>query len=111
MTQSTRGLRRGRPGGTAVAHFFQRMDQGGFRVAHRKALAAASLVAVAGLPSLPPPPVAASPRGYGHGHVHGGVAVGFYAPLYYSPFYSPFGWGFGHGWGGAPRGFRPTAPH
>jgi hypothetical protein len=87
------------------------MDQGGFRVAHRKALLAASLVAVAGLAVLTPSTAAASPRGYGHGHVHGGVAVGFYAPLYYSPFYSPFGWGFGYGWGAPYGAYGPYAPY
>ena len=80
-------------------------------MAHRKALLAASLVAVAGLAVLTPSTVAASPRGYGHGHVHGGVAVGFYAPLYYSPFYSPFGWGFGYGWGAPYGAYGPYAPY
>ena len=68
-------------------------------MAHRKALVAASLVAVAGLAVLTPSTADARPRG----HFHGGVVVGgFYAPYYYSPFYSPFGWGFGYGWGGYP---------
>ena len=81
-------------------------------MAHRKALVAASLVAVAGLAVLNPSTAAASPRGYGRGRVHGGVTVGFYAPLYYSPFYSPFGWGFGYGWGAYPyAAYGPYAPY
>lgn len=67
-------------------------------MAHRKALLAASLVAVAGLAVLTPSTADARPRG----RFHGGVVVGFYDPFYYNPFYSPFGWGFGYGWGGYP---------
>src|SRR6266487_625249 len=75
------------------------MDQGGFRVAHRKALAVASLVAVAGLAVLTPSTADARPRG----RIRGGVVVGgFYDPFYFSPFYSPFGFGYGYGWGGYP---------
>jgi hypothetical protein len=83
------------------------MDQGGFRVAHRKALVAASLVAVAGLAVLNPSPADAAPHGR---HFHGGVVVG-YSPLYYSPFYSPFGWGFGYGWGYPYAAYGPYAPY
>ena len=80
-------------------------------MAHRKALAAASLVAVAGLAVLTPSTADARPRG----HFHGGVRVGgFYAPYYYSPFYSPFGGGFGYGygWGGYPyAAYGPYGPY
>jgi len=75
-------------------------------VAHRKALLAASLVAVAGLAVLTPSTADAHP----HGHFHGGVAVGFYAP-YYSPYYSPFAWGFGYGWGYPYAAYGPYAPY
>src|SRR5205085_831209 len=79
------------PGGVAWhdrCSFRSRMDQGGFRVAHRKALVAASLVAVAGLAVLTPSTADARPRG----RFRGGVVVGgFYDPFYYNPFYSPFG--------------------
>jgi PEGA domain-containing protein len=77
------------------------MDQGGFRVAHRKALLAASLVAVAGLAVLTPSTADAQSRGRGRGRARI-VIGGFYDPFYYNPFYSPFGWGFGYGWGGYP---------
>jgi PEGA domain len=85
------------------------MDQGGFRVAHRKALLAASLVAVAGLAVLTPSTADARPRG----HFRGGVVVrGYYDPFYYNPFYSPFGWGFGYGYGGYPyAAYGPYSPY
>jgi hypothetical protein len=74
------------------------MDQGGFRVAHRKVLAALSLVAVAGLAVLTPSTADAQSR---RGRVRGGVVIGgFYDPFYFNRFYSPFG--FGYGWGGYP---------
>ena len=78
-------------------------------MAHRKALAALSLVAVAGLAVLTPSTADAHPRG----HFHGGVVVGgFYAPYYYNPFYSPYGFGFGYGWGGYPyAAYGPYAPY
>ena len=74
-------------------------------MAHRKALAVASLVAVAGLAVLTPSTADARPRGRGRGGV---VIGGFYDPFYGSPFYSPFGFGYGYGlgygygWGGYP---------
>lgn len=78
-------------------------------MAHRKALLAASLVAVAGLAVLTPSTADAYPRG----HFHGGVRVGgFYNPYYYNPFYSPFGWGFGYGYGGYPyAAYGPYSPY
>ncbi|HYU42250.1 MAG TPA: PEGA domain-containing protein [Vicinamibacteria bacterium] len=68
-------------------------------MAHRKALAALSLVAVAGLAVLTPSTADAQPRGRIRGRV---VVGGFYDPFYFSPFYSPFGFGYGYGWGGYP---------
>ena len=68
-------------------------------MAHRKALAALSLVAVAGLAVLTPSTADAQPRGRFRGRV---VVGGFYDPFYFSPFYSPFGFGYGYGWGGYP---------
>ena len=63
-------------------------------MAHRKALAALSLVAVAGLAVLTPSTADARPRG----RFRGGVVIGgFYDPFYVSPFYSPFGFGYGYG--------------
>src|SRR5258708_28130807 len=85
------------------------MDQGGFRVAHRKALAALSLVAVAGLAVLTPSTADARPRGRFRG---GAVIGGFYDPFYFNPFYSPFAFGYGYGWGGDPSApHRPYGPH
>src|SRR6266851_637645 len=85
------------------------MDQGGFRVAHRKALAALSLVAVAGLAVLTPSTADAQPRGRFRGRV---VVGGFYDPFYFSPFYSPFGFGYGYGWGGYPyAAYGPYGPY
>src|SRR5260221_5994698 len=82
------------------------MDQGGFRVAHRKALAALSLVAVAGLAVLTPSTADARPRGRFRG---GAVIGGFYDPFYFNPFYSPFAFGYGYGWGGYPS--APDGPY
>ena len=78
-------------------------------MAHRKALAVASLVAVAGLAVLTPSTADARPRG----RIRGGVVVGgFYDPFYYSPFYSPFGFGYGYGWGGYPyAAYGPYSPY
>ena len=70
-------------------------------MAHRKALLAASLVAVAGLAVLTPSTADAQSRGRGRGRARI-VVGGFYDPFYYNPFYSPFGWGFGYGWGAYP---------
>src|SRR5258706_12016935 len=84
------------------------MDQGGFRVAHRKALAALSLVAVAGLAVLTPSTADARPRGRFRG---GAVIGGFYDPFYFNPFYSPFAFGYGYGWGGYSQPpLRPFGP-
>ena len=68
-------------------------------MAHRKALATLSLVAVAGLAVLTPSTADAQPRGRIRGRV---VVGGFYDPFYFSPFYSPFAFGYGYGWGGYP---------
>jgi hypothetical protein len=90
------------------------MDQGGFRVAYRKALALA--VALSGLLLLSAPVVDAHPPSRGQGR--GGVIVGgYYNPYLFNP-YLGFGWGgypYAYGYGYSLYGYgygygRPAAP-
>jgi hypothetical protein len=89
------------------------MDQGGFRVANRKALALA--VPLSGLLLLSASVVDAQPRGRGRGGV---IVGGYYSPYLFNP-YLGFGWGgypyaYGYGYGYSPYygyGYgRPAAP-
>jgi hypothetical protein len=87
------------------------MDEGGLRVAYRKALA--PVVALSGLLLLSASVVDAHPR------YRGGVVVvgGYYNPYFYGPFLG-FGWGgypygYGYGYGYSPYygyAYGPPAP-